>query len=81
MKYKKFVNDSKYIINIIKIFTDNTSGIYFLHTNIRDYIKNYIRLIKNNTLYGSIIIYIICYIISFFGIKILGKTKYRSLFQ
>lgn len=73
--------NNKYIINIIKIFTDNTSGIYFLHTNIRDYIKNYIRLIKNNTLYGSIIIYIICYIISFFGIKILGKTKYRSLFQ
>lgn len=68
-------------INIIKIITNYTSGIYYLHIPISLYLSNFIQLIKENTFYGCIIIYIICYFISYFGIKLFGKTKLRHLFQ
>lgn len=78
MPYDKINN--KYI-SIIKIFTRYTPGIYFLHTNVEKWTKNYITLIKNGTLSGNIMIYIICYAISLIGEKIVRKSKYRCLFQ
>jgi len=72
---------NKYIIKIIRLITNNTSGIYFLHYSISNYLQKYIILIKKKTLYGCIIIYIICYFISFLGVKIFGKTKLKNLFQ
>ena len=78
MPYEKINN--KYII-IIKIVTSYTSGIYFLHSNVQKWMKNSIRLIKNGTLSGNIIIYIISYIISLIGEKIVRKNKYKCLFQ
>ena len=77
--YEKINN--KYIIKIIKIFTSNTSGIYFLHTNVIRYMAKYNKQVKNGTLSGSIIIYIISYFISLIGTKIFGKTKFSCLFQ
>ena len=77
--YEKITN--KYIINIIKIVTSYTSGIYFLHTNVQRFMKECIKLIKNGTLSGSIIIYIISYFISLIGTKIVGKNKFSCLFQ
>ena len=77
--YKKITN--KYIINIIKIITSNTSGIYFLNTSVKIYMNNKISSIKKGTIYGSLIIYIISYFISFIGAKIFGKTKFSCLFQ
>ena len=74
IKYEK-------LINLIKLITNNTAGIYYLHATIRIYTQNFISLIKNKTLSGSLFIYIISYFISFFGIKILGKTKLKHLFQ
>ena len=72
---------NKNIIKTIRFITNNTSGIYFLHYSISNYLNKYIILIKNKTLFGCIIIYIICYFISFFGLRIFGKTKLRNLFQ
>ena len=70
-----------YFIKIIKLITNYTSGIYFLHIPIKIYLQNKFQLIKKQSLGGSIIIYIICYFISFIGIKLFGRSKLRHLFQ
>ena len=72
---------NKYVIKIIKLITSHTPGIYYLHVEIGKYTKNFIPSIKKKNLNGSLIIYIICYIICFFGIKLFGKTKLNNLFQ
>lgn len=79
MPYEKINN--KYIVNIIKIITSYTSGIYFLHTNVERFMKKCIKLIKKKTFSGSIIIYIISYFISLIGAKIVGNNKFSCLFQ
>ena len=79
MPYEKVNNE--YIIYIIKNVTSYTPGIYFLHTNVEMFMKTCIKLIKNGTLSGSIIIYIISYFISLTGAKIVGKNKFSCLFQ
>ena len=79
MPYEKITN--KYVINIIKIVTSYTSGIYFLHTNVEMFMEKPIKLIKNGTLSGNIIIYIISYFISLIGAKITGNNKFSCLFQ
>ena len=71
---------NKRLITIIKQITGYTAGIYYTHCLITEYICNYIILIKKRTLKGCIIIYLICYLISFVGILIFGKTKLRHLF-
>lgn len=72
---------NKCIINIIKLIANKTTGIYFLHIIVYNYLKKFIKLIKYRTFYGCIIIYIISYFICCLGIKLLGKTKFRNLFQ
>ena len=72
---------NKYIINIIKLISSKTTGIYFLHPAVHHYFGNLIKLIKYKTFYGCIIIYIICLFICLLGIKVLGKTKFRNLFE
>ena len=69
------------LIKIINLFTNYTSGIYYLHIPIFIYLSNFIDLIKKRTVLASLIIYIICYLISFIGMKIFGKTKFKHLFQ
>jgi len=68
------------IIKFIKILTNHTTGVYYLHIPIYQYISNYIKLIKNKDIFGCLIIYIICYFISFIGLKMFGKTKLMNLF-
>ena len=69
-----------YIIKFCKSLTNYTSGVYYLHIPIYLYLSNYIKLIKQKNLCSCIILYIICYCISYIGIKIFGKTKLRNLF-
>ena len=66
---------------IIKYIISYTAGVYYLHMTIILYLKNYIKPIRYGTLFGIFIIYIICYIISFIGIQLFGKTKFRYLFS
>lgn len=65
---------------IIGSLTKYTGGIYYLHILLRNYLKKKILLVKNKTISGSIIIYIICYFICFIGIIIFKKTKLKYLF-
>jgi surface polysaccharide O-acyltransferase-like enzyme len=72
--------ENKFIISFIKIFSRHISGIYYIHILIMKYFENYISLIKSKTLFGSIIVYIICYCICFLGNIKFGNTKLRHLF-
>ena len=74
--FKKIIIIKKIIISL----TNYTSGIYYLHIPIMDYLSNYISLIRERTILGSIIIYLICYLISLIGAIIFGKTKLKHLF-
>ena len=68
------------IIKIIKILTNHTSGVYYLHIPIFIYLSNYVKLIKNQDIFGCLIVYIICYFIGFLGIKISANSKLMNLF-
>jgi membrane-bound acyltransferase YfiQ involved in biofilm formation len=72
---------NKVKINIIKQLTNYTSGIYYLHTKIAQYSSKYVISIKNKTIKGCIIIYLMCYIICCIGSFIFRKTKLRNLFE
>lgn len=63
----------------IKQITRFTQGIYILHFLFQYYIK--IKLDKNGSLIGCIILYIISYLISFIGFNICYKTKLKFLFS
>lgn len=69
------------IIKIITLITNNTLGIYILHVPIKKYTERFILLIKQKTLIGSLIIYIICYFISIFGLIFCRKSRLKYLFQ
>ena len=65
---------------IFKNITNFTAGIFYLHWTIIIYLKDYIKIIEKGCFSGLIIIYLFCYIISFCGMKIFGKTKLKHLF-
>jgi len=71
---------NKTFITIIKQITGYTAGIYYIHSKLTEYISNYNIFIKKKTLKGCVIIYLICYLISFVGNLIFGKKKLRHLF-
>lgn len=77
-----FVNfTNNYIKSIIEYLTNYTAGIYYLHTTIYSYLKNYILSMKNETINGLLINYVISYSICHFGMIIFGKSKARHLFS
>ena len=72
---------NKTVIKIIKIITSHTGGVYYLHLTVYSYFKNYIKPIGKGTTKGSVIIYLICYIICKKKKIIFGKTILRNLFE
>jgi fucose 4-O-acetylase-like acetyltransferase len=66
---------------ILKYITNFTAGIFYLHWSIILYLKSNIKIIKNGSFSGIIVVYLICYTISFIGTKIFGKTKLKHLFS
>ena len=73
----KFMNNFKMILQISKF----TPGIYYLHIPVMKYFINFITAIKNKQLFGSFLIYLICYFICFIGDNIFKKSKLIYLFQ
>ena len=61
--------------------TNYTAGIYYIHMAIITYFKDFVKPIKNGSIFGILIIYLICYLICFIGIRIFGKTKLKYLFS
>ena len=68
------------LLKMVKQITNYTAGIYFIHMSIRNYLQPYIGYVKNKTMKGCIIVYLISYFICFFGNLIFGKTRLRNLF-
>lgn len=70
--------------NCIKVFLKNitnfTAGIFYLHWSIIIYLRDYIKIIEKGCFSGLIMIYLFSYFISFFGIRIFGKTQLKHLF-
>ena len=73
--------NNKVIIKIVKILSNKTSGIYYLHIPIKNYLTNCFLLVKKRTILGSIIIYLFCYFISTIGLLLFKNTKLRHLFE
>ena len=70
------------IINkIIRQLTNYTGGIYYIHTIVRDIHKKYSFFVIKKNYYYSLIIYIICFLICFFGNKITKNYKLKYLFN
>ena len=69
------------IILAIQILTNYTCGIFCIHKKMRD-ILCYLNILNNRNvkIKECILIYLLSYIVSFVGIKILGKTKLKYLF-
>ena len=73
--------NNKIILKIIKQITNHTGGVYYLHFQIDKIASPYFKPIRNKTIKGCIINYIICYYICFIGNLIFGKTILRNLFE
>ena len=73
-------NTKEYLMYIIKICSNYTAGIYYYHSVTVFYLR-FITQIKNRTFIGSIIIYIVTYLICFNGNKIFGKNDFKYLFS
>lgn len=63
---------------IIKQITNYTNGIYCLHSEIHLYIKT--KFHYDGNIKNVIIIYLVCYLISFFGNKLCHKINLKYLF-
>ena len=73
---------NKKIKVVIKEITNYTCGVYCLHKKIRNILCNKINILKINNikLKDCFVLYLICYFIGFFGVKIFGKTNLKYLF-
>lgn len=72
---------SNYLIAIIKQISKFTAGIYYIHIPLMHYFKYIFLPVRNGTIFGSLFIYIISYLICLIGTKMLIKTKLKNLFQ
>ena len=66
---------------IIDYLTKYTAGIFYLHIIIYSSLQNYFLFIREGTIRGLLFIYIICYLICYFGMLLFGKTKAKNLFS
>ena len=79
--FSSFSIQNKKLIYLLKIITKFTGGIYYIHVICRDFLKKKIFSIANRTFRGSIIIYIISYIICYIGNKLSFETNLKFLFN
>ena len=72
---------SKFTLSFIKQVTSYTGGIFYMHFLVGTcfLIKKILNSL-NYTILGCMIVYLICYYICYFGIKIFGKSNLKYLF-
>jgi len=71
---------NKYIQKFLTIITNYTAGVYYLHMALGKYLQYYFDDVKKRNFRGLFITYFVCYLISFFGMLIFGKTPLKYLF-
>ena len=72
---------NKIIINIIKVITRYTGGIYYLHTKVQLLLEYFFIGMKSRTIIVCIINYLLCYFICLIGSTIFMKYYLRYLFM
>ena len=74
------INEKEFPIlsKIIYHLTNYTQGIYSLHLIVKIILENKIDFVKKGQISGCILIYTICYFISFFCIKFIKRIKLFS---
>ena len=79
--FSLFYFDNQNLIVLLKIITKFTGGIYYIHKICFIILRQKIDFIKKKTFQGSIVIYLISYIICFYGNKYSYNTKLKFLFN
>ena len=72
--------NNKYLTKYLKIITNYSGGVYYLHNTIRFYLYQFNNDFKYGTFFGIILNYLIGYSICFLGNLIFGKTLLKYLF-
>ena len=70
----------KYLVDLLKYLTNYSAGIFYLHQVVHFYSKKFFYDIREGNLFGIIIIYFICYVISISGAFIFRNTIIENLF-
>jgi fucose 4-O-acetylase-like acetyltransferase len=79
--FSLFSFQNRGIISFLKIITKFTGGIYYIHMICFNFLRLKFKFIKKMTLHGSVVIYIVSYIICFFGNKLSFNNKMKLLFN
>ena len=73
--------NNSYLRTIIQYISRYTAGIYFIHMPVHSFFCQYLLCMKNKTIKGLFINYLISYSICHFGMLFFGKTKAKHLFS
>ena len=72
--------NNKYLKKFLRIITNYSGGVYYLHVSIMSYFDNFIDEFKKHSFLAVVINYLICYFICFLGNLLFGKTLLKYLF-
>jgi len=79
--FSLFSFQNENLVEILKIITKYTGGIYYIHMICYSFLKQIFFFVEAKMFIGVIIIYIISYIICYFGNKLSYQTKFKFLFN
>ena len=72
---------NKKLVAFLKIITKFTGGIYYIHKACYYVLKKKLSFVKEHTLHGSVLVYLISYIICYLGNKYTNKRELKFLFN
>ena len=81
MLFSLFSFRNKKLVSFLKIITKFTGGVYYVHKACYFVLKKELFFVKNHTFQGSVLVYLISYIICYFGNKYTYKTNLKYLFN
>ena len=79
--FSLFSFQKKKLVSFLKVITKFTGGIYYVHKACYFVLKKEIAFVKNHTFHGSVLVYLISYIICYYGNKYTYNTKLKFLFN
>jgi len=79
--FSLFSLQNKKLLLFLKIITNFTGGIYYVHKACYFVLKKIFLFVKEKTFHGSVLVYLISYIICYLGNKYTYKTKIKFLFN
>ena len=69
------------INSFIKLISNSTGGVYYIHPFVKNCLKNFVIYIKHNTFRGSIIIFLVCNFFCIIGNNIFKNNSFKYLFM